>query len=235
MMEMPDVIYAETEQREYFFEENDRDEERWNTEKYHHSRVVEVLQKENDENCRLLGMSAEREIQLLQKVQQLEDQVSCLVQNSESQTQTQQAFIKKLHRLLPDDLCPQDDKSWQQSDAFGRIEYLVSAYKSNRDELKMVWEWVVELKAKLAKTEWQPIESAPRDGTEILITDGSYVEIGLFECSNFVVRNNGDYLDGGYGRNYRTGVKFEYLEYAVPTHWMPRPEPPTTEETKCPT
>lgn len=151
-------------------------------EKYHHSRVVEVLQKENDENCRLLGMSAEREIQLLQKVQQLENQVSCLMQNSESQTQTQMALIKKL-----------------------------------------------------AKTEWQPIETALRDGTEILITDGSYVEIGLFECRNFVVRNNGDYLDGGYGRNYRTGVKFEYLEYAVPTHWMPRPEPPTTEETKCPT
>lgn len=99
---------------------------------------VEALQKENEENCRLLGMSAEREIQLLQKVQQLEDQVSCLVQNSESQTQTQQALIKKLHRLLPDDLCPQDDKSWQQSDAFGRIEYLVAAHKSNRDELKMV-------------------------------------------------------------------------------------------------
>ncbi len=120
------------------------------SEDYYHSSVVEALQKENEENCRLLGMSAEREIQLLQKVQQLDDQVSCLVQNSESQTQTQQAFIKRLHRLLPDDLCSQDDKSWQQSDAFGRIEYLVAAYKSNRDELKMVWELVVELKERLA-------------------------------------------------------------------------------------
>ena len=55
-MEMPDVIYAETDQREYFFEEGDSDAERWNTEKYHHNRIkqqddttIEALKAENEQ------------------------------------------------------------------------------------------------------------------------------------------------------------------------------------------
>ena len=95
-MEMPNFIYVlpSYEGNESgFYDLDPRDGD-----KYHHSRVVEALQKENEENCRLLGMSAEREIQLLQKVQQLENQVSCLMQNSESQTQTQIALIKKLDK-----------------------------------------------------------------------------------------------------------------------------------------
>lgn len=100
-MEMPDVIYvypdADGEEGHDFIAYPKHPSVQYGGEtEYHHYRVVEVLQKENDENCRLLGMSAEREIQLLQKVQQLENQVSCLMQNSESQTQTQIALIKKL-------------------------------------------------------------------------------------------------------------------------------------------
>lgn len=48
-MEMPDVIYAESEQREYFYEEGDSQIKCWNVEKYHHSRIVEVLRRENEE------------------------------------------------------------------------------------------------------------------------------------------------------------------------------------------
>lgn len=48
-MEMPDVIYVETDQREYFFEEEDSDMKWWNTEKYHHSRIVEALKTENEQ------------------------------------------------------------------------------------------------------------------------------------------------------------------------------------------
>ena len=104
------------------------------------------------------------EIQLLQKVQQLEDQVSCLVQNSKSQTQTQMALIKKL-----------------------------------------------------AKTEWQPIESAPMDGKSILVTDG-------FEVCDA-------YFRGGDWWQYECGDDW-YSTSINPTHWMPLPEPPTIDEAK---
>ena len=80
MMEMPDVIYAR------FIPERRNNSGTWSVfekphckwgpttrtvkvdherQKYHHSRVVEALQKESEENCRLLGMSAERELALL--------------------------------------------------------------------------------------------------------------------------------------------------------------------------
>lgn len=182
-MEMPDVIYAR------FIPERRNNSGTWSVfekphckwgpttrtvkvdherQKYHHYRVVEALQKENNENCRLLGMSAEREIQLLQKVQQLENQVSCLMQNSESQTQTQMALIKKL-----------------------------------------------------AKTEWQPIETAPRDGTVFDV----YTKYG--RVTNCVACRQ-------FGRIYSYDPESDNYDRKVnfATHWMPLPEPPTTEETK---
>ena len=131
------------------------------SEDYYHSSVVEALQKENEENCRLLGMSAEREIQLLQKVQQLDDQVSCLMQNSESQTQTQMALIKKL-----------------------------------------------------AKTEWRPIESAPHGIWVLIFAYGNVCQA----CWN----------SNGYWSTFRENR----IQPIAATHWMPLPEPPTTEETK---
>ena len=194
-----------------------------------YQRVYDELKKENEENCRLLGMSAERELALLAEIDRLKFELKCAdvdfsywkekAESFECEiTDLKDKLEEKLNRLLPDDLCPLDDKSWQQSDAFGRIEYLVAAYKSNRDELKMVWEWVVELKAKLAKTEWQPIETAPRDGTRVR---GYVPQLG--EIILHYEEETDEYdecwaCDAGSDWN--------------PTHWMPLPEPPTTEETK---
>lgn len=59
-------------------------------------------------------------------------------------------------------------------------------------------------------SEWQPIETAPRDGTFILCAhDSGYVNILQF-CS-----------DGWWSRN--TG----YYDPEYPTHWMPLPLPPS--------
>ena len=72
-------------------------------------------------------------------------------------------------------------------------------------------------------TEWQPIETAPKDGTEILLW-GPYCERpspakwydGKW-CAYWdgfrVIESEGDF-----GTDYR--------EFDVPTHWMPLPDPP---------
>jgi hypothetical protein len=63
--------------------------------------------------------------------------------------------------------------------------------------------------------EWQPIETAPKDGTEVLlwVPDGTY----------FALMMTGSY-EGcamGWCDNVRGSPGFE------PTHWMPLPRPPS--------
>lgn len=63
-------------------------------------------------------------------------------------------------------------------------------------------------------SEWQPIETAPRNGKEILCL-----------CAN------GD-CHVVYGHYYNGGLSHEWAQFAGdksfnPTHWMPLPEPPT--------
>ena len=55
--------------------------------------------------------------------------------------------------------------------------------------------------------EWQPIETAPKDGTAILIREA--------RCSGIAVQ-------------YFAGWKYENgsICYLEPTHWMPLPPPP---------
>ena len=64
-------------------------------------------------------------------------------------------------------------------------------------------------------SEWQPIETAPLDGKEILITTagiGTLVRVGFWDEA-------------------REGVWSVWpgRERMIPTHWMPLPPPPQTE------
>ena len=77
---------------------------------------------------------------------------------------------------------------------------------------------------------WQPIETAPKDGTWVLLTGGTVDGSWDGDTAPMVVV--GQYLppwgseaiwhfawyDNGY-----------YGEYSNPTHWMPLPEPPKGE------
>lgn len=79
-------------------------------------------------------------------------------------------------------------------------------------------------------TEWKPIKTAPKDGTEIIL--------GWDSASVWIVRNGWwcdgfDQFEGVYIEDdcgwwaYRHSVTQEKLEgYDSPTHWMPLPEPP---------
>ena len=86
------------------------------------------------------------------------------------------------------------------------------------------------------EAKWQPIETAPKDGTAVLLFGGQpdrhsdytcgYCDDALDLPSKCVVAWWEAY-DGalGYWRcgSYDNGV---YGEWEDPTHWMPLPEPP---------
>lgn len=61
---------------------------------------------------------------------------------------------------------------------------------------------------------WQLIETAPKDGTRILATDGYEVEKIRWQRGVWVIRNCSDpFYDEEWDEN-------------TPTHWMPLPKPP---------
>lgn len=65
-------------------------------------------------------------------------------------------------------------------------------------------------------SEWQPISTAPKDGTDILL--GMYRP----EFVDPIVMNS-CWLD----REERGGHWMDWDGCPTPTHWMPLPEPPT--------
>ena len=72
--------------------------------------------------------------------------------------------------------------------------------------------------------EWQPIETAPKDGRQILLSinspytsyDGGTEYKQFFVISRFWNSTN-QWTEINYGENWED----------IPTHWMPLPNPPT--------
>ncbi len=62
-------------------------------------------------------------------------------------------------------------------------------------------------------SEWQPIETAPKDGTAMLVHDEGAVFIAVFD------EDEGAWMDIAGAPGYQR------VEPA-PTHWMPLPDPP---------
>jgi hypothetical protein len=72
---------------------------------------------------------------------------------------------------------------------------------------------------------WQPIESAPKDGTEVLLFEflphhEPMVRVGYWE------ENGTDLHSGADGISGWSLVGEGYIGEIEPTHWMPLPEPP---------
>lgn len=70
--------------------------------------------------------------------------------------------------------------------------------------------------------DWQPIETAPRDGTPVLIYGPRYKNVTTALCDSnalhwWVVDELEDIASDDDG---------DGLEAMPPTHWMPLPEPP---------
>ena len=63
-------------------------------------------------------------------------------------------------------------------------------------------------------TTWQPIFTAPKDGTLVIIWCKDAVEPSLAK------------FDNGYWRNNHYGEREAYWHFADVTHWQPAPEKP---------
>lgn len=72
-----------------------------------------------------------------------------------------------------------------------------------------------ELRRLQEERKWQPIETAPKDGTEVLLFDAK-------DAPNEYV---GFYDEGGYWC-YSELLVQDVTGAAYPTHWMPKPENP---------
>lgn len=79
-------------------------------------------------------------------------------------------------------------------------------------------------------SEWQPIETAPKDGTKIIgLLSGGDIEI----CDYFIMQN-WKYEDAGNGLFRRVPNNHGFWNNNTPIAWMPLPNPPnpTDEITK---
>lgn len=66
-------------------------------------------------------------------------------------------------------------------------------------------------------TEWQPIETAPKDGTWILIASLANMDIGHWDDH---------WIDGAWLRFQTAEYDNDGAEIRGPTHWQPLPAPP---------
>lgn len=79
---------------------------------------------------------------------------------------------------------------------------------------------------------WQPIETAPRDGTEILTWNGVLVTSTIWEETPDDEGHTG-WCSATHWQCESYGTYNNYFgKESLPTHWMPLPEPPESTEVK---
>lgn len=107
------------------------------------------------------------------------------------------------------------------TDLRSELTWLVEHFKEFSDLVEGEWGGsaenyerdVARADAILALTDWQPIETAPRDGTRILVAADDYVGMARFESDRLPEYCWVDEEGSGAGSN-------------SVTHWMPLPDPP---------
>jgi hypothetical protein len=78
--------------------------------------------------------------------------------------------------------------------------------------------------------EWQPIETAPKDGGALILSNGKEVAQGWW-CdvpgySREVRDSDGRYIDQDEGEGFLGWMDCDGGMLPEPTHWMPLPPPP---------
>ncbi len=79
-----------------------------------------------------------------------------------------------------------------------------------------------------AARQWQPIETAPKDGQKLILFNAGGIGVGSWRYGRFQIWQNGLTPSG-----MRVaipldaeGFHWEWDGHNQPTHWMPLPEPP---------
>lgn len=71
---------------------------------------------------------------------------------------------------------------------------------------------------------WQLIETAPRDGTSVLLSDGMQMAVAYWSAPGITGKSYKwliqEYPDGDYN---------SWIEFEDPTHWMPLPPLPSSQ------
>lgn len=72
------------------------------------------------------------------------------------------------------------------------------------------------------ETGWQPIDTAPKDGTRVLLCDACFAYPKAYpQCVA-----QGFWLETGHWGYWADRISDFQLVWFAPTHWMPLPEPP---------
>lgn len=101
-----------------------------------------------------------------------------------------------------------------------------------RDEESAISLWNTRAALTAPQPQWLPIESAPRDGTQVLVwSDELYIKPyiawwGVDQNAPEDGNEQEEWLTGD-GDSWSTGY---YYTPCNPTHWMPLPAPPQTEK-----
>ena len=79
---------------------------------------------------------------------------------------------------------------------------------------------------------WQPIDTAPKDGTHVFLYvpgDSLYPTVGHYDTREYFLKEYGDadYMDEGWRWSYGYPADF-HEDVLEPTHWMPLPKPEAT-------
>ena len=83
--------------------------------------------------------------------------------------------------------------------------------------------------------EWKPIETAPKDGTDVLLASAGRVTVGQWHDESWPTAAEYHATTGEYLGQYETGecvpaswMSWDggFAEADPPTHWMPLPPPP---------
>lgn len=80
-----------------------------------------------------------------------------------------------------------------------------------RQETRALIEAMQWMMKDVPMSDWQPMDTAPKDRTQILLWNGAYIAIG-------------EWLPEGYFEDHEPARWFPINE---PTHWQPLPEPPS--------
>ena len=97
------------------------------------------------------------------------------------------------------------------------------------DAVKALAAEITRLKTVIA-AKWQPIETAPRDGTPVILA-GQYVDhpsVAAFNGHEWVGK-----VDGCSAVRYMSDFGSCYITVDLPEFWMPLPEPPATLTTEA--